>query len=93
MSDQADGTSAFPPLKNLSGVKRLRHGIGAAAFVAIRDARDKTLSMPRLILLSLQVNIRAGHLPEPDSSGKAFLKVPVNSLQESAVTAQAQKAF
>jgi glyoxylase-like metal-dependent hydrolase (beta-lactamase superfamily II) len=49
-------------------------------FVKMREARDKTLSMPRLIVPSLQVNIRAGHLPEPDTSGKIFLKVPVNSL-------------
>lgn len=75
MSDQADGTSALPPSKNLSGVRRLRDGIGDAAFVAIREARDKTLSMPRLIMPSSQVNIRAGHLPEPDSSGKIFLEV------------------
>jgi hypothetical protein len=46
----------------------------------MREARDKTLSMPRLIMPSLQVNMRAGHLPEPDASGKTFLKVPVNTL-------------
>ncbi len=49
-------------------------------FVATREARDKTLSMPKLIVPSLQVNIRAGHLPEPDASGKRFLKVPLNTL-------------
>jgi hypothetical protein len=36
--------------------------------------------MPRLIIPSLQVNIRAGHLPQPDASGKVFLKVPINVL-------------
>jgi hypothetical protein len=36
--------------------------------------------MPRLIMPSLQVNIRAGHLPDPDASGKVFLKVPINAL-------------
>ncbi len=46
----------------------------------MREARDKTLAMPRLILPSLQVNMRAGALPPPDSSGRVFLKVPVNAL-------------
>lgn len=58
----------------------IRDGIGEDEFVAMREARDKTLGMPRLIIPSLQVNIRAGHLPEPDGSGKRFLKVPVNGL-------------
>jgi hypothetical protein len=49
-------------------------------FVAMRTARDATLGMPRLILPSLQVNMRAGALPPPDASGKVFLKVPVNAL-------------
>lgn len=58
----------------------VRDGISEDAFVAMREARDKTLAVPRLILPSLQVNIRAGHLPEPDESGKRFFKVPVNGL-------------
>ena len=58
----------------------VRDGIPEDEFVAMREARDKTLSMPKLIVPSLQVNIRAGHLPEPDESGKRFLKVPVNGL-------------
>lgn len=58
----------------------VRDGISEDDFVAMREARDKTLAVPRLILPSLQVNIRAGHLPEPDESGKRFLKVPVNGL-------------
>jgi glyoxylase-like metal-dependent hydrolase (beta-lactamase superfamily II) len=58
----------------------VRDGTTEDEFVAMREARDKTLGMPRLILPSLQVNIRAGHLPEPDASGKRFLKVPVNGL-------------
>jgi glyoxylase-like metal-dependent hydrolase (beta-lactamase superfamily II) len=55
-------------------------GVSEDDFVAMRQARDSTLDMPRLIIPSLQVNIRAGHLPEPDESGKRFLKVPVNGL-------------
>lgn len=58
----------------------VRDGVSEDTFVALREARDKTLSMPRLIVPSLQVNIRAGHLPEPDSAGNVFLKVPVNGL-------------
>ncbi len=58
----------------------VRDGISEEQFVAMREARDKTLSMPKLIIPSLQVNMRAGHLPEPDESGKRFLKVPVNGL-------------
>jgi glyoxylase-like metal-dependent hydrolase (beta-lactamase superfamily II) len=58
----------------------VRDGMSEAEFVAMRETRDKTLSMPRLIMPSLQVNIRAGHLPKPDTDGKVFLKVPVNAL-------------
>lgn len=49
-------------------------------FVQMRDARDATLSMPRLILPSLQVNMRAGQMPPPDEQGDVFLKIPVNKL-------------
>jgi glyoxylase-like metal-dependent hydrolase (beta-lactamase superfamily II) len=53
-------------------------GITEDAFVQVREARDATLAMPRLILPSLQVNMRAGDLPPPDASGRRFLKVPIN---------------
>ena len=56
----------------------VRDGVTEDEFVALREARDKTLAMPKLILPSLQVNIRAGHLPAPDASGRRFLKVPVD---------------
>jgi glyoxylase-like metal-dependent hydrolase (beta-lactamase superfamily II) len=49
-------------------------------FVEMRDARDATLAMPKLIIPSLQVNMRAGQMPEPDEDGDVFLKVPVNKL-------------
>ena len=52
----------------------------AAEFVAMREARDATLPMPRLIVPSLQVNMRAGQMPEPDSDGDVYLKVPLNKL-------------
>lgn len=49
-------------------------------FVAMREARDATLAMPRLIVPSLQVNMRAGNMPEPEDNGVSYLKVPVNKL-------------
>ena len=55
-------------------------GITEDQFVATREARDATLAMPKLIIPSLQVNMRAGDLPPADESGKRFLKVPVNGL-------------
>lgn len=58
----------------------VHQGIGETEFVAMREARDATLAMPRLILPSLQVNIRAGHLPEPEGNGTVYFKLPVNLL-------------
>lgn len=52
----------------------------AADFVALREARDATLGMPKLIVPSLQVNMRAGNMPEPDDDGDVYLKVPLNKL-------------
>jgi len=57
-----------------------RDGITEDEFVATRQARDRTLDMPRLIIPSLQVNMKAGQLPAPDASGTRFLKVPLNVL-------------
>ncbi|ASW01607.1 MBL fold metallo-hydrolase [Paraburkholderia aromaticivorans] len=58
----------------------VREGTPEQAFVAMRTARDATLEMPVLILPSVQVNMRAGHLPEPESNGVSYLKIPVNAL-------------
>ncbi|AXI54450.1 putative metallo-hydrolase (plasmid) [Pseudoseohaeicola sp. NH-UV-7] len=55
-------------------------GKPAEDFIKMRDARDATLAMPKLIIPSLQVNMRAGNMPEPDDQGDVFLKVPVNKL-------------
>jgi glyoxylase-like metal-dependent hydrolase (beta-lactamase superfamily II) len=55
-------------------------GKDAATFVAMRQARDAALGMPKLIVPSLQVNMRAGQMPEPEQDGKVFLKVPINTL-------------
>lgn len=56
----------------------IRDGIDEAAFVKMRTERDATLDVPNLIIPSVQVNIRAGHLPPPGDDGVSFLRVPVN---------------
>ena len=58
----------------------VREGISEAEFVAMRERRDATLEMPRLILPSIQVNIRAGQMPPAEDNGVVYLKVPVNRL-------------
>ena len=55
------------------------HGATREQFVAFRTERDATLAMPRLIIPSLQVNMRAGEVPR-DKDGRAMLKVPINGL-------------
>lgn len=52
-------------------------GVDEAGFVAMREARDATLAVPRLLLPALQVNIRAGALPSPSPGGRVFLRIPV----------------
>lgn len=63
-----------------TGNVHVHEGVDEAAFVAMRTARDQTLGMPRLILPSIQVNMRAGHLPEPEANGTRYLKLPLNLL-------------
>ena len=55
-------------------------GVDEEAFVAMRTARDRTLAMPTLMLPSVQVNVRAGHLPPAEDNGVAYLKIPLNQL-------------
>ncbi|MFY1662882.1 MBL fold metallo-hydrolase [Pseudomonas sp. Pseu.R1] len=55
-------------------------GLGEDDFVAMREARDATLAMPALILPSVQVNMRSGHLPEAEANGVRYLKIPINAL-------------
>ncbi len=55
-------------------------GISEDQFVAMRTARDATLGMPTLILPSVQINMRAGELPEPESNGMRYLKIPLDVL-------------
>jgi glyoxylase-like metal-dependent hydrolase (beta-lactamase superfamily II) len=52
-----------------------------AKFVAVREARDKTLPMPMLILHALQININGGRLPEPEANGKRYLKLPLDAIE------------
>ena len=58
----------------------IHEGVSEDEFVAMREARDKTLAMPRLILPSVQVNMRAGHLPPAEDNGVIYLKIPVNAV-------------
>lgn len=51
------------------------------AFVELRTARDKTLSMPRLILPSLQINMRAGNFPKPENNDTVYLKIPIDAFK------------
>ena len=55
-------------------------GKSEAEFIALREARDRTLPMPKLILHALQVNVRGGRLPEPEDNGGRYLKFPLNAL-------------
>jgi glyoxylase-like metal-dependent hydrolase (beta-lactamase superfamily II) len=59
-----------------------RHLVGksAAEFIALREAHDRTLPMPKLILHALQVNVRGGRLPEPEDNGRRYLKFPLDAL-------------
>jgi glyoxylase-like metal-dependent hydrolase (beta-lactamase superfamily II) len=55
-----------------------------AEFVSLRQARDRTLPMPKLILHALQININGGRLPKPESNGRRYLKVPLDLLEGAA---------
>lgn len=55
-------------------------GTDEDSFVDLRETRDAKLGMPKLIVPSLQVNMRAGHMPPPDEQGTVMLKVPINKL-------------
>lgn len=63
-----------------AGNVHVHEGVSEDAFVAMREARDKTLAAPLLILPSLQVNIRAGAMPPPSAEGHVYLRLPVNAI-------------
>ena len=58
----------------------VRNGISEEEFVVMRNQRDATLSMPTLILPSVQVNMRGGELPAPEANGTRYLKIPLNAV-------------
>nr|WP_263601091.1 MBL fold metallo-hydrolase [Microbulbifer agarilyticus] len=79
-----NGTRAHEYETTVGAQKRgnihLHQGVSEADFVTMRTERDATLAMPRLILPSIQVNIRAGEMPPADDNGTVYLKVPINKL-------------
>jgi len=58
----------------------LNQNISESEFIQLRQSKDKTLSMPKLILPAVQVNMRAGHFPEAEENGTQYIKIPVNKL-------------
>jgi glyoxylase-like metal-dependent hydrolase (beta-lactamase superfamily II) len=81
---KAPGRETYAWESTVGAQKALNVHVGAGKskeeFVAMRTTRDATLAMPRLIIPSLQVNMRAGQMPEPEDNGKSYLKVPINGL-------------
>lgn len=77
--DRAVAFESTIPAQKGSNI-HVHDGISEDEFVRMREARDATLEMPRLILPSLQVNMRAGHLPPADTNDVVYLKVPLNLL-------------
>jgi glyoxylase-like metal-dependent hydrolase (beta-lactamase superfamily II) len=81
---KAEGRDQYAWETTVGAQKALNRHVGAGKsredFVAMRQARDATLAMPRLIIPSLQVNMRAGQMPEPDDNGISYLRVPVNGI-------------
>lgn len=81
---KAEGRAAYAWETTVGEQKRRNKHVGAGKskdeFVATRTARDRQLAMPKLIVPSLQVNMRGGRMPEPESNGQVYLKVPVNGL-------------
>ena len=81
---KAEGREDYAWETTVGAQKRLNKHVGAGSsreeFVRLRTERDGQLAMPRLIIPSLQVNMRAGQMPKPEDNGTTYLKVPVNTL-------------
>jgi glyoxylase-like metal-dependent hydrolase (beta-lactamase superfamily II) len=81
---KAPGRDDYAWETTVGAQKALNVHVGAGKsredFVAMRETRDASLGMPRLIIPSLQVNMRAGQLPEAEDNGQVYLKVPINGL-------------
>lgn len=58
----------------------VKTGTSKEAFIKMRTERDATLAMPQLILPSVQINMRAGNMPEPEDNGQRYMKLPINAL-------------
>lgn len=58
----------------------VHEGVSEDDFVNMRTSRDATLALPNLIMPSVQVNIRGGHMPEPEDNGTSYIKIPINKL-------------
>jgi glyoxylase-like metal-dependent hydrolase (beta-lactamase superfamily II) len=81
---KAPGRDAFAWETTIGAQRRdnihVHSGVREGDFVKLREARDRTLEMPRLVLPSIQVNMRGGHLPEPEDNGVRYLKIPLNAV-------------
>lgn len=81
---KAPGRDSFAWETTVGAQRAMNVHVGAGRsrdeFVAMREARDATLAMPRLIIPSLQINMRAGQMPEAEDNGTSYLKVPINGL-------------
>ena len=81
---KAPGRDAFAWETTVGAERRtnvhVHEGVSEEDFVAMRKRRDATLDMPRLIIPSVQINMRAGQLPPAEDNGVTYLKVPVNLL-------------
>lgn len=82
--DYPSGGRTYTPSTTVSAQKQsnihIKDGINKEEFVVMRERRDATLAMPHLILPSIQVNIQAGKMPEPEDNGTRYLKIPLNVL-------------
>lgn len=81
---KAPGRDEYAWETTVGAQKALNIHVGAGRpreeFVSMREKRDSTLAMPRLIIPSLQINMRAGQMPPPEEDGTSYLKVPLNKL-------------
>lgn len=82
--DYAPGGREYKHETTVADEKRanihVHDGVSRDDFIALRSTRDKTLNVPALLLPAVQVNIRAGLLPDPEVNGVSYLKIPMNSL-------------
>lgn len=81
---KAEGRDQYAWETTVGAQKQQNKHVGAGKsredFIRMRNERDAQLAMPRLIIPSLQINMRAGQMPEPEDNGKSYLKVPLNGL-------------